>query len=395
MFNLFLALSFLFLFTFVVGRLIEKVKVPWVFSALILGLILSIYNPYPNLLASKELTFLGDIGMYLLLFIIGLELNLKAMKKLGRFILKSTFIIILFEVLCSALLVHYAFYYNWFTSFVVALSFATVGEAILIPILDEFKIINTKLGQTIIGIGTLDDIFEVIALMLAMVLIGKQDATLYGGINLLLVFLSLSAMFALTFTMKWFKRESNKFSVLKIETIFVFLLFILFLFLGIGAISDAQPVGALLAGIAVRIFLPSEKFKSIESELKTMTYGFFVPIFFVLVGASMNMSYILESPLLILLVIVVTSESKLVASYIVGRKELGIRSSTLLGIGLSVRFSTSIIIIKLLFENGVIHQEIYSVLIASTIIFTLFIPLVFSNLLVRWKNESGILGKNR
>ena len=52
-----------------------------------------------------------------------------------------------------------------FLAILVALSFATVGEAVLIPILDEFRLTKTKLGQTIPGVGILDDVIEVLLLV--------------------------------------------------------------------------------------------------------------------------------------------------------------------------------------------------------------------------------------
>jgi Kef-type K+ transport system membrane component KefB len=83
-------------------------------------------------------------------------------------------------------------------------------------------------------------------------------------------------------------------------------------------------------------------------------------------------------------VVLVSNSAKIISSYIFGRKELGTKQSILLGIGLSVRFSTSIVIIKILFDSGLIDVALYSVLIASSIVFKFIIPVMFSNLLVKW-----------
>ena len=56
-----------------------------------------------------------------------------------------------------------------------------------------------------------------------------------------------------------------------------------------------------------------------------------------------------------------------------------------MGIGLSVKFSTSIIITKILFQEGFINVELYSVIITSSVIFNFVVPFLFSSLLVRWK----------
>jgi len=382
MMNIFLFLCIAFLFTFLAGRLIERIRVPWIFAALIFGFLLAIYNPFSSVTSSSAFTFLAQLGMYFLLFVIGFELDLNKLKEQGVFILKSTLFIIFLEAFFGTLLVHFVFGYEWFISFVVALSFATVGEAVLIPILDEFKIVNTKLGQSIIGIGALDDMIEIFVLILVMFLVGSSASV--NHLNTALILVSLFALFGLAFGLTKLKKSGAKFGFLRIENLFLFVLFVLFLFLGVGEYAHATAIAALLSGIALKTFIPEERLKLIESEVKTMCYGFFAPLFFVWVGAAMDISYLVSYPMLILMVVAVSKGAKILGSLIVGRKELGIKKSVLLGIGLSVRFSTSIIIIKILLENGLIGIGLYSVIVASSIAFKFIVPVLFSNLLVRW-----------
>jgi len=384
--NIFLFLSFAFLFTFLVGRLIEKIKVPWIFAALILGSLLAVSNAFSPVTSSPAFVFLAQLGMYFLLFIIGFEINLKQIRKKGAFILKGTFFIIFLEAFFGSLIVRFVFGYDWVISFLVALSFATVGEAVLIPILDEFKIVNTRLGQTIIGIGTLDDLIEITALILVAVLVGSGAHTHF---NISLILVSLLVLFLLTIGFTKLRQEGRKFSFSDIETLFLFTVFIFFLFLGIGEYAESAPLAALLAGVSIRTFIPEKRLKLIESEVKSICYGLFAPVFFLWAGASMNANYILHSPFLVFLIVTASAGAKLLGSYIFARKELGVKKSVLLGIGLSVRFSTSIVIIKILLDAGLIAAELYSVMIASTIAFMFVVPVLFSSLLATWgmKNE--------
>ena len=382
MINLFLFLSLMFLLTFLLGKAVEKIRVPWIFAALILGSLLGVYNPFPFDPVSPEFNFLAKLGMYFLLFVVGFELDLKELKGKSKFIVKGTFFIIFLEAFFGTLLVYFVFGLDLIVSFLVALSFATVGEAVLIPILDEFRIINTKLGQSIIGIGALDDIIEVFTLVLAAVLVGSST---YTRFNIGIVLLSLFFLFILTVGLTRLKEEGKQFNVLNIETLFLFVIFILFLFIGIGEYADSAALAALLAGVSLKTFVPSKRLKLIESEVKTMCYGFFAPVFFLWVGFSMDMKYVISYPLLVLFVVLISNGSKLLGSYIIGRKELGNKQSLLLGFGLSVRFSTSIVIIKILFESGFVHAGLYSVIIASTVVFTFLVPVLFSHLLVKWK----------
>ena len=95
-------------------------------------------------------------------------------------------------------------------------------------------------------------------------------------------------------------------------------------------------------------------------------------------------------PILIILIVLVSLAAKILASYLSGKKRLGKKDSILLGIGLSVKFSTSIVIIAIFFENGLITAGLYSVIIASSMIFAFLIPILFATLLTKWK-MSGLL----
>ncbi|MFH1225095.1 MAG: cation:proton antiporter [Candidatus Diapherotrites archaeon] len=384
--ELFLVLGALFLLTFLIGQVVEKIRVPWIFAALLIGTVLAAYNPVGDVTSSEPFIFLAQMGMYFLLFVIGFEIDLAEFRKAGAFILKSTFFIILLEAVFGSLLIHFVFGYDWAISAIVALSFATVGEAILIPILDEFGIVNTRLGQSIIGIGTLDDIIEVAMLIVVIMLVGSQGAAqASAGVTLV----SLFVLSALAVVLMRLGKSGRKFMFHGIEMLFLFVLFVLFLFLGVGEYANAGPIAALLAGISLKAFVPKERLQAIESEVKTMCYGFFAPVFFLWVGLSLDIGYLLAFPLLVLAVVVVSNSAKILGSYIMARKELGTRQSILLGIGLSVRFSTSIIIVKILLDNGLIGAELYSVIVASSIVFKFVVPVLFSNLLVKWGVSKG------
>jgi Kef-type K+ transport system membrane component KefB len=380
--NTALFLAFIFILTFLIGRLVEKIRVPWIFAALLIGFCLAVYNPFLTVTSSETFEFLAELGMYFLLFMIGFEINVNELRKSGAFILRATFFIIFLEAITGTLLIHFVFGYEWYISLLVSMSFATVGEAILLPILDEFKAVNTKLGQSIIGIATLDDTIEMLVLILVMIKVGGGGDAHGNG---WLMITSLIVLLILTYALTRFKKESRQFEFLKIENIFLFVLFVFFLFIGVGEYAHASVIAALLAGVGLKNFLPQQRLEFIESEIRTMCYGFFAPLFFVWVGLSMDINYLFAYPLLVLLIVAVSKGSKLLGSYIIARKELGTKQSILLGIGLSVRFSTSIVIVKILFENNLIGADLYSIIVASSIVFKFIVPVLFANLLVKWE----------
>lgn len=380
--NLFIFLAGAFILTIVIGKLLEKIRVPWIFGALLVGTGLAAYNPFASVTSSATFSFLANLGMYFLLLLIGYEIDMKEMMQKAGFIFKSTFFIIFFEAIFGTLLIHFIFGTSWLLSTLVAVSFATVGEAILIPILDEFRITNTKLGQSIIGIGTLDDVIEIATIILAGVLVGVKNSV--PGTALPDIFVIIG-IFAVLIAMAIVIRKARHVRFRSINMMFIFMMMILFLFLGIGQYGESAAFAALLAGIALRGFLPKERLGLIGDQIRMLCYGFFAPMFFLSVGLELDLSYVFSSFLIVVIVVVVTTLAKITSSYIMGKKKMGARQSVLMGIGLSIRFSTSIIIIKILLDTGLIGISLYSVIVASNIVFNFVVPVLFSNLVVKWR----------
>jgi len=317
--NLSILLSFIFISTFLLGRLLEKFRVPWVFAALFLGLVLSIKNPFATAASSPTFEFMAQLGMYFLLFIIGFDLNIKEILKQKKTVAKLSAIIIVTSAILGSILVHYVFHIAWYISILVGTSFSTVGEAILIPILDEFNVINTNFGQTILGIGTIDDIVELITIIaLALILGDKNDKTM-SAFFMNLVYMVI--LFTIPFFVSIIHKKIHSFKFKNIPSLFIFSLFMIFLMTGIGDYVDAAALGALLAGITLKLFLTKNQANHIESTVRIISYGFFVPIFFTWVGQSVNINYIFHNPLIVILMLLITATANFIM-YLFAKKKI-------------------------------------------------------------------------
>jgi len=393
--NIFLFLGLAFFIIYTLGILLEKIKIPWIFAALILGLICAIRPEFIKIANTDTFKTLADLGMYFLLFLIGFELDFNKIKGLGKFIINSTFFIIIFEAFFGGLLIHFVFGCTWPISALVALSFATIGEAILIPILEEFKLTKTKLGQTILGIGTFDDIIEILIIVVvatSLPYLSSQPLSEAAPNGVGLITSIFIAFIVISLASIKLKNKIHFLNFSKIEAIYLLTLAIFFLFIGIGVIGKGilATLAALLAGIIIKNFLPKNRVETIEREIKALAFGFFGPIFFLQVGINTDVKYLLVSPLLLFLVIATAYASKIMASYLVGRKKIGVKNSIFMGIALGVRFSTSIVIIKILFEYNLINRDLYSILIGSTIAFKFIIPFMLSWLVKKWKINGNV-----
>lgn len=374
--TLLLFLGIIFAITSAFAIITKKTSIHWIFIPLIIGMAISSTETSKLMLKNEIFTFIAKFGMLLLLFLIGLEINFKIIKKHKNFIIKSTFFIIFFEALLGSIFIYLIFHYSIFISLIVSLSFATVGEVILIPILEKFKITKTRLSQALIGIGVFDDIIEILILIVVGIFIGTQS---YSTKTILLMSASLAIIFLIFKITPKIKQIKNP-QILLVSSISA-----LILFSAIGELFAISALSSILAGMLINTLLKEKDKENLIKQIKNISYGFFAPIFFLWIGMSINLNYLISSPLLILAITLISALAKIVSAKIVSKKTLNKKESLLLGIGLSARFSTSIIIIKMLLENNIIDNQLYSIIIASSIIFTIAIPFIFSKLITKWK----------
>lgn len=360
------------------GYILEKyLRIPWMFASLFIGLAFSAANLFRATIESDIFKSLERLGMYFLLFIIGFNLDIRKMGKLIKYIILGAITIIVFEGLLGSFLLYYLFPLHVNNSFLIALitalSFATVGEAILLPILAEFKILKTTFGQLTLGIGTLDDIIEVIMLAAVAVLPGfisiEQVQVVPDPLSILL---GLFCLLLVTFVLSKLGRKIRKTLENNHPPGYVFALltmFICFSFITLGGYiyESLAAVGAIFGGIVLRSLLPKERLYQNEKAVEFLGYIFLSPIFFLSIGASVSIENILISPIIIGLLLLVANTSKYMASFLLFRKLLGVKYSLLLGVGLGIRFSTSLIVQYVLYKSGFITLTLYSALVATAI----------------------------
>jgi len=361
------------------GYLLQKyLRMPWMFASLFFGLILSALGLFKPTIESDLFKMLETVGMYLLLFIIGFNLDFKRMARLKNYVILGTLIIIACEGFFGSLLLYFVFpaevSHSYLIAVITALSFATVGEAVLMPILNEFGVIKTTFGQLTLGIGTLDDIIEVLMLAVVAILPGFLPVTQTQSFpDPLIILLDLGVILILTFALMKLGGKIKR--ILEknhpapyVTSLITLLVFFSFVALGGFVFESLATVGAIFGGIVLRGLLPKERLYQNERAIEFMGYIFLSPLFFLSIGASVSVTSLLVYPSMIALIWLVSKGSKLSSSLLLFRKLLGNKYSLLLGLGLSVRFSTSLIVQFILLNSGFISLALYSSLIATAIL---------------------------
>ena len=182
-------MALLFALTYLLAGLLERVRIPGILAALFVAMAVH-YTPIGIRFLSPQfhvpLSFLADLGVLFLLFFIGLQIDLKEMRDQSGDIIWLTVLNTTVPFLMG-MAVMLALGYGWLMAFIIGLTRMPTAEAVIVPILDEFKLIRTRVGEMIIGAGVLDDVIEVFLVALVSVWIGKKAGDAGGDITGLIV----------------------------------------------------------------------------------------------------------------------------------------------------------------------------------------------------------------
>ncbi|SMC08860.1 calcium-translocating P-type ATPase, PMCA-type [Nitratiruptor tergarcus] len=390
-----LLLALLFGLTYFLAGFFEKLKIPGILAALFVGMGIH-YTPIGSILQSglngNIFTVLADLGVLFLLFFIGLQIDMKEMKSQSSDIILATVLNTLFPFLMGVAVMLYLDY-GWLIAFVIGLTRMPTAEAVIVPILDEFNIIRTKVGNYIVGAGVLDDVIEVFLVAFVSVWIGMKSGVVQSESQEITDILINATIFiaAAFIARKFILVPLSKWTKTSVVNLIVLMILTLFIFGGFAEYSDlGLVVGAIVAGIIIRpVFNKAGEIgENATKAVKAVSYGFFGIIFFLWIGMSVDLEGLIKAPELAILLFLAAFVGKLIGILLmVPMKKLTLKEAITIGIGLNARLTTEIIVAKLLLDAKIIDTELFTALVAASSVSTIIVPLTFSLLASRWKDE--------
>jgi len=391
--ELLLSLSLVFTLTYILGYLLSKFRIPSILAALFVGIALS-YTPFFAFVYSipafeTTFSFLADLGVLFLLFYIGLQIELNEMKKSSSDIIwltvLNTMIPFIFGVIAMLL-----YGYGLAIALVIGMTRMPTAEAVIVPILDEFKMVKTRVGTFIIGAGVLDDIVEVILVGIVSIWIGSKTGESHGGVSGLITGIFAFILISWVFY-KWMPLILQKWRPKDLSSLMIFSLIILFGFGGFGEyIELGMVVGAIIAGVIMRPLFEDEEQKGelLSKTTQTLSYGFFGVLFFFWVGFNANMEGFLQEPLLAIILFLAGTIGKFLGVFLmVPMKKITFKEAIIIGTGLNARLTTEIIVAQLLYSAAIIDLKLFTALVAASAFSTVIVPLIFSLLIRFWGEE--------
>lgn len=355
--------------------LFKRLHLPWVVVLILGGIIigphaLGIFEPNPTI------EFIGQIGLVFLMFMAGMETKLAAFREFrgGVFGLALINSAIPFLV---GIGIGFFFGYGWIVALLLGIIFVSSSIAVVIPSLEANNLLSTRLGKTVVAATIIQDVASLVMLSILLQIINPTTA-LPLPLFYVLLFVSLVALrWALPKLRLFFSsgvRGAKDLFQRELRVIFAILIgtVIAFEVLGLHPIIAGFFAGLVLSG--------SIKSEILREKLHTISYGLFIPTFFIIVGTKTNIGIFLESSSAILLIAVIVLGSllsKFVSGWIGGRI-VGFTSSQSLLVGASTipQLSTTLAVVFTAAALGLLDQELVAAMIVLSTVTTFLGPLL-------------------
>ncbi len=234
---------------------------------------------------TETLKLLGEVGILLLMFEVGLESDLRTFLGVAR----SATAVAVVGMLAPFLLgygLSLALHLSQMQALFIGVALTPTSVAIPARVLSELGKLGTAEGNILLGAAVVDDILALVALSVIVDLVeAGRVSWLHAGesAGLALLFLGLAVAVGLRYA-HWFSRLLNR-MITRGRLIVAAVTFALLLGYAAGGLHLAPLVGAFAAGL---VLARTEHRLHIEERIKPVA-DVFVPIFFVLVGASVDL----------------------------------------------------------------------------------------------------------
>ena len=370
----------------VLSKLFLRMRVPWVVSLILGGML---FGPFGLQLfeTNDTIDFLGTIGLVFLMFMAGLESKPSQVLKYKKQIaITSSLIGFLPAAVGTAVVL--LFGYSVESALLIGIVFMSSAIAMLIPIFHYHRIVDTTLVKIIIGSTVLIDALSLLLLSVFLQATSTGSDSGYLLIMYPLVICALAAFAYILPKIKWLASERlNKRSdlfenELQFTVLILVGLVVFFEFVGLHAIIAGFFGGMILSRTMMNPLL--------KAKLYAISYGFFVPIFFVMVGASADISVFAQQQAWAIMasIIIALVASKFIAGWLAGKiNGFNNISASFMGVTALPQLSTGLAVAFLGFGEGLLDQNLLSSIVGLTVVTSILSPVIIGKIgseISRW-----------
>jgi len=341
-------------------------KIPIAVIEMSLGAIAALFGLFTE---SHMLETIAKVGFLYLMFLAGMEVDLKSLIQMERSIIKKAakYFILLYGISLSVFL-----YAGLPTIYIIALPVVSLG--MIMALIKDYGKSHEWIKLALI-LGIFGEIVSITALViLDGILKHGIGAEFYASmLMLILVVIGVALFFrAIKILFWWFPEfkvhimpfEDSKNQDIRFSMTLFFIMIALMFYIELEMV-----LGAFIAGMIISTFF--EHKKELPEKLSAFGFGFLVPIFFIYIGSTLDLEIIatdikiVEKSLMIMASMIMMH---LICSNLVFAKKIGPLNANLLGLSLSMPLTFLVAIATIGFNTKTITQEDYYAFITAAML---------------------------
>jgi Kef-type K+ transport system membrane component KefB len=375
-----LDLAIILLSTKILGVITRKVQMPQVVGALMAGLVLgpAVFGIIHETQFIKQL---AEIGVIVIMFIAGLDTDIKELKKCG----KASFIVALFGVilpLAGGFVAASLFNngtllglnrHDLLENIFIGIILTATSVSITVETLQEMGKLKTRTGTIILGAALIDDILGIIILTFVSSTTGTSTSLLWV-ILMIVAFFIFSAVIGIPFH-NFFDRYSERYGEKRRFPIIALSFCLVMSFIAEHFFGVADIAGAFIAGL---VFSGTRHCSYIKKRTGTVSYMLLSPIFFASIGISIHIDMLY--PRLIIFSIVLLAVAVLTkilgcsfGSFICGLKN---KEALQIGTGMVARSEVALIVANKGVALGLLGTLFFTPVIVMVIVTAILTPVL-------------------
>lgn len=402
----FFAIAVIVLVARAMGLLFERFHQPLVIGEIVGGIILgpTVLGAFAGGRATvwlfpiairPSLALLGQIGLVLYMFLVGLRLNFNAVRAnpgtVSRISVASTALPFALAMPLAAFLYtdhHIVGGHNVgrlaFFLF-VGTSLSITAFPVLARILEDRRMQNTELGAVATACAAIQDVFGWFMLAVVLVIVSANGSALSIGRIALESVLCTGGIIFLSRLLGRLQEAEPDSEMSGYRSILLPASFASILICGgaTQAIGLHAVFGAFVLGVALRHTVPSSTINLFATRLTPVTLGVLLPVYFIGPGLSVNLRAISASGAgEIVLILLAACAGKLGGGYLASRASgLSPRQSAIMGSLMNTRGMIELVVLQVALASGVIDRRLFSELVFMAVVTTMMTPVLLSLLM--------------
>jgi len=369
--EVFLELAVILITAKLFGYLATRIRMPAALGQLVGGIIIG-----PSILHlvsySEDVHLISELGVVLLLFLAGLETDVEEFKRVGV----PAFFVAIGGVAVPFLLGYISalfFGYSKVQALFLGGVLTATSVGLTASILMEMKRLRGKEGTTILAAAVVDDVLGIVILTILVALNTKGHVYMDDLLILLgevVFFFVISILFGIP-AIKQALKLSSKIELPETVTAFALSITLIFAYIA-EKIQIAGITGAYLAGL---IIAQTDEARRITTEIMTIAYSLFVPVFLVSIGIKSDIGILLHAGTFALVYSFVGVFGKIVGCGVGALlAKFKPKEALRVGVGMIPRMEVALIMANVALTEGVFDQGIFSIPVAMVIITTIITP---------------------